>query len=37
MQRKDLLKANAGIFTAQGKALDAHAKKSVKVCSFKTN
>ncbi|XP_062503734.1 malate dehydrogenase, cytoplasmic-like [Corticium candelabrum] len=31
MQRKDLLKANAGIFTAQGKALDAHAKKSVKV------
>lgn len=31
MQRKDLLKANAGIFTGQGQALDKHAKKSVKV------
>lgn len=31
MERKDLLKANAKIFEAQGKALDQHAKKTVKV------
>jgi malate dehydrogenase len=31
MERKDLLAANAQIFTAQGKALDAAAKRSVKV------
>lgn len=31
MERKDLLEANAKIFEAQGKALDEHAKKSVKV------
>lgn len=31
MERKDLLKANAKIFVAQGKALDEVAKKSVKV------
>ena len=31
MERKDLLSANAQIFTAQGKALDASAKRSVKV------
>ena len=31
MERKDLLKANAKIFETQGKALDAHAKKTVKV------
>ncbi|CAN5289437.1 malate dehydrogenase [soil metagenome] len=31
MERKDLLAANAQIFTAQGKALDAVAKKTVKV------
>ena len=31
MERKDLLSANAQIFTAQGKALDAVAKKTVKV------
>lgn len=31
MQRKDLLKANAKIFETQGRALDQHAKKSVKV------
>lgn len=31
MQRKDLLKANAGIFSAQGKAIKAHAKADVKV------
>jgi len=31
MERKDLLKANAKIFEVQGKALDKHAKKSVKV------
>lgn len=31
MERKDLLEANAKIFEEQGKALDAHAKKSVKV------
>jgi len=31
MERKDLLKANAGIFQEQGKALDKYAKKSVKV------
>jgi len=31
MERKDLLEANAKIFEAQGKALDAVAKKSVKV------
>ncbi len=31
MERKDLLEANAKIFTAQGKALDAVAKRNVKV------
>mmetsp|Transcript_2068 Transcript_2068/g.3115 ORF Transcript_2068/g.3115 Transcript_2068/m.3115 type:complete len:230 (+) Transcript_2068:291-980(+) len=31
MERKDLLEANAKIFEEQGKALDAHAKKTVKV------
>ncbi|MBA3254030.1 MAG: malate dehydrogenase [Burkholderiaceae bacterium] len=31
MERKDLLTANAQIFTAQGKALDQSAKRSVKV------
>jgi len=31
MERKDLLKANVKIFSIQGKALDEHAKKSVKV------
>ena len=31
MERKDLLQANAKIFEAQGKALDQHAKKTVKV------
>jgi len=31
MERKDLLSANAQIFTAQGKALDAVAKRTVKV------
>jgi len=31
MERKDLLKANAKIFEVQGKALDKHAKKTVKV------
>ena len=31
MERKDLLAANAQIFTAQGKALDRSAKRSVKV------
>ena len=31
MERKDLLAANAQIFTAQGKALDAAAKRSVKI------
>eukprot|EP00731_Ephydatia_muelleri_P027312 Em0019g185a len=31
MERKDLLKANAGIFEAQGKALNEYAKKTVKV------
>ena len=31
MERKDLLKANAKIFESQGKALEAHAKKTVKV------
>merc|ERR1712135_270824 len=31
MERKDLLKANVKIFSDQGKALDAYAKKSVKV------
>jgi malate dehydrogenase len=31
MERKDLLSANAQIFTAQGKALDASASRSVKV------
>ena len=32
MERKDLLKANARIFEEQGRALDTHAKKTVKVC-----
>ena len=31
MLRKDLLTANARIFESQGKALDQHAKKDVKV------
>jgi len=31
MERKDLLSANGAIFTAQGKALNAHAKRDVKV------
>jgi malate dehydrogenase len=31
MERKDLLEANGAIFTAQGKALDAAAKRDVKV------
>ena len=31
MERKDLLKANARIFESQGKALNQHAKKTVKV------
>jgi len=31
MQRKDLLTANAKIFSGQGKALDAHASRNVKV------
>jgi malate dehydrogenase len=31
MERKDLLEANAAIFSVQGKALNAHAKRSVKV------
>lgn len=31
MERKDLLEANAKIFEAQGKAIDANAKKTVKV------
>ena len=31
MERKDLLKANAGIFETQGKALNDNAKKTVKV------
>src|SRR5574337_466659 len=31
MERKDLLEANGAIFSPQGKALDAHAKRSVKV------
>ncbi|MCZ7564096.1 MAG: malate dehydrogenase [Burkholderiales bacterium] len=31
MERKDLLEANAAIFTAQGKALDAAARRTVKV------
>lgn len=32
MERKDLLQANVKIFETQGKALDQHAKKTVKVC-----
>jgi malate dehydrogenase len=31
MERKDLLEANGAIFSPQGKALNAHAKRSVKV------
>jgi len=31
MERKDLLEANAAIFSVQGKALNAHAKRDVKV------
>ena len=31
MERKDLLEANGAIFTVQGKALDAHASRNVKV------
>ncbi len=31
MERKDLLEANGGIFAPQGKALNAHAKRDVKV------
>ena len=34
MERKDLLKANAKIFQIQGKALNEHAKKTVKVSSI---
>ena len=34
MERKDLLKANAGIFKVQGEALDRFAKKDVKVKSL---
>lgn len=33
MERKDLLKANANIFQTQGKSIDAHAKKTIKVWS----
>lgn len=33
MERKDLLKANAGIFKVQGEALDSVANKAVKVSS----
>ena len=36
MERKDLLTANAQIFTVQGKALDAVAKRSVKYWSWAT-
>lgn len=32
MERKDLLKANAGIFKIQGQALDQVGNKNVKVC-----
>ncbi|MEO0323330.1 MAG: malate dehydrogenase [Myxococcota bacterium] len=32
MLRKDLLRENGPIFTGQGKALNAHAKRDVKVC-----
>lgn len=31
MERKDLLEANAAIFSVQGKAINAHAKRSIKV------
>lgn len=31
MERKDLLEANAAIFSAQGKAINAHASKEIKV------
>jgi len=31
MQRKDLLEANANIFSVQGKAIDAHADRKVKI------
>lgn len=34
MERKDLLRANIKIFSAQGKALDQFAKKTVKVCTL---
>ena len=34
MERKDLLKANAKIFETQGRALNEHAKKTVKVCKL---
>lgn len=34
MERKDLLQANAKIFEVQGKALDQHAKKTVKVSIY---
>ena len=37
MERKDLLRANIKIFSAQGKALDKFAKKTVKVCAFWRN
>jgi len=37
MLRKDLLKANAKIFETQGKALDQHAKKTVKVRQILSN
>jgi len=31
MERKDLLEANAAVFSVQGKAINAHAKKTIKV------
>lgn len=33
MERSDLLKANAGIFKVQGKALSDYSSKNVKVCT----
>lgn len=36
MERKDLLKANAGIFKVQGEAIDKAANKNVKVKHIKT-
>ena len=37
MERKDLLKANAGIFKVQGEALDRVANKNVKVRAIQNN